>query len=152
MLFRWLSAILLALSVVGCGSVHSREQVKISDTHWGADALRPFVDSGELPGAICVFYNNGVHVVTSFEHTSFHGLQAPAQFRLCQRRTTVKRITSIFANTVGPVDVAQAGTMVEGMIADGLHLIAQLHRFKAGTVLEGIVVDSLDAITDGGRV
>ena len=30
-----------------------------SGTHFAADALKPFVESGELPGAISVFYQNG---------------------------------------------------------------------------------------------
>ena len=31
-----------------------------SGTHFAADALKPFVENGQLPGAISVFYNNGV--------------------------------------------------------------------------------------------
>ena len=31
-----------------------------SGTHFAADALKPFVESGELPGAISVFYKDGV--------------------------------------------------------------------------------------------
>ncbi len=30
-----------------------------SGTHFAADALKPFVESGELPGAVSVFYQNG---------------------------------------------------------------------------------------------
>ena len=30
-----------------------------SGTHFAADALKPFVDNGQLPGAISVFYQNG---------------------------------------------------------------------------------------------
>ena len=30
-----------------------------SGTHFAADALKPFIESGELPGAISVFYQNG---------------------------------------------------------------------------------------------
>ena len=33
---------------------------KDSKTHYAKDALQPFVDSGELPGAINVFYKDGV--------------------------------------------------------------------------------------------
>ena len=35
-------------------------RVKDSKTTYAADALKPFVDSGELPGAISVFYKKGV--------------------------------------------------------------------------------------------
>ncbi|MBQ5795056.1 MAG: beta-lactamase family protein, partial [Kiritimatiellae bacterium] len=34
--------------------------VKESGTAYAKDALTPYVESGELPGAISVFYNNGV--------------------------------------------------------------------------------------------
>ena len=35
-----------------------------SGTHFAADALKPYVESGELPGAISVFYQNGKQEVT----------------------------------------------------------------------------------------
>ena len=56
MKFNWLSAIALAALVVGCRAPVVRD----SGTHYAADALKPYVESGELPGAISVFYTNGV--------------------------------------------------------------------------------------------
>ncbi len=56
----------LALAaVVGCGTVQCANPgagacVKESGTTFAKDALKPFVESGELPGAISVFYQDGV--------------------------------------------------------------------------------------------
>ena len=44
--------------VVGCSSVDSG--VRDSGTTFAYDALKPFVEDGRLPGAISVFYDNGV--------------------------------------------------------------------------------------------
>ncbi len=46
--------IVAALAFAGCVS----EPVD-SGTHFAADALKPFVDNGQLPGAISVFYQDG---------------------------------------------------------------------------------------------
>ena len=122
------------------------------DTVGNTDALqlRAVVKGTVADNGAALVDDHRRNVGTTFEHASVHGLQTAAEFNLRQRRTTVKRITTIFANTAGPVDVAQTGTAVEGMIADDFHLVAQLHRFKAGAVLESIVVDGLDTIANGG--
>ena len=56
MKFNWLSAVALAALVVGCRA----SEVRDSGTHYAADALKPYVESGELPGAISVFSPSGV--------------------------------------------------------------------------------------------
>jgi len=45
-----------AVAVVGC----TTSAVRDSGTTFAQDALKPFVDDGRLPGAISVFYDNGV--------------------------------------------------------------------------------------------
>ena len=57
MKFKWLAAVLTA--AVCLGSLQAKE----SKTTYAADALKPFVDSGELPGAISVLYNRGVEEI-----------------------------------------------------------------------------------------
>ena len=47
----------LALLVVGCRSMVGP---KDSGTTFAKDALQKYVDSGEIPGIVCVFYDNGV--------------------------------------------------------------------------------------------
>ena len=57
----------LALSalVAGCLTcANDTSCAKDSGTTFAADALKPYVESGELPGAICVFYDNGVQETT----------------------------------------------------------------------------------------
>ena len=51
-----LAAALVAAGLVGW-SVHA--EVVDAGTSFAADALKPFVEKGELPGAISVFYQNG---------------------------------------------------------------------------------------------
>ena len=48
----------LFLAVVAALAGFAAEPVD-SGTHFAADALKPFVDNGQLPGAISVFYQNG---------------------------------------------------------------------------------------------
>jgi CubicO group peptidase (beta-lactamase class C family) len=47
-----------AMALAGC--VTATNTPKASNTTFARDALKPYVESGELPGAISVFYKNGV--------------------------------------------------------------------------------------------
>ena len=65
-----LTASVLAVVIAGCCCKSSCKEagrklppVKESKTAFAADALKPFVESGELPGAISVFYNKGLQEV-----------------------------------------------------------------------------------------
>ena len=51
-----------AVLAAGCVCTSSNG-VKEADTSFAADALQPYVEKGELPGAINVFYNDGVQEV-----------------------------------------------------------------------------------------
>ena len=46
--------------LAGCASVASVEGPKCSGTSFAKEALAPFVENGQLPGAISVFYKDGV--------------------------------------------------------------------------------------------
>ena len=48
---------LLATAALVAGCVSS-DGVKCSGTRYAAEAFAPYVEKGELPGAINVFYNN----------------------------------------------------------------------------------------------
>ena len=52
----------LSFLIAGCCSVKNCETscVKDSGTTFAKDALQKYVDSKEIPGAICVYYNDGV--------------------------------------------------------------------------------------------
>jgi len=65
-----LAASVLALAIAGCcckssckENVRKLPPVKDSKTTFAADALKPFIDSKQLPGAISVFYNKGLQEV-----------------------------------------------------------------------------------------
>ena len=62
-----LTASVLAVVLAGCCCKSSCREVgrklppvRESKTAYASDALKPFVDSGELPGAISVLYNKGL--------------------------------------------------------------------------------------------
>ena len=46
--------------VMFCVSASGQKKVIDSKTTFAQEALQPYLDSGELPGAISIFYNNGV--------------------------------------------------------------------------------------------
>ena len=48
------------LLVMFCVSASGQKKVVDSKTSFAKEALQPYLDSGELPGAISIFYNNGV--------------------------------------------------------------------------------------------
>ena len=57
MKFKYLFAVALAALTAGC---QQPAAVRESGTHYAADAVKPYLESGELPGAISVFYKDGV--------------------------------------------------------------------------------------------
>ena len=50
----------LFFAVAICLCSTAKTEVKDSKTNYAREALQPYVDRGELPGAISIFYNNGV--------------------------------------------------------------------------------------------
>lgn len=52
--------LILSLVFVLCLPVMAQEKVKDSKTNFAREALQPFVDSGQLAGAISIFYKDGV--------------------------------------------------------------------------------------------
>lgn len=52
----------VAIITTGCQSVP--DAPKKAETTFAKDALMPFVQSGQLPGAINVFYKNGIQETT----------------------------------------------------------------------------------------
>ena len=54
-----LSFVAVVMAICSCTAVPQNEAVD-SNTDYAAQALQPYVDSGQLPGAISVFYKDGV--------------------------------------------------------------------------------------------
>ena len=54
--------ICLVMAMLGafCLTVYAQDNVIESKTHFSEDVLKPYVESGQLPGAISVFYKDGV--------------------------------------------------------------------------------------------
>ena len=50
----------LFLAVFFCLYGTAKTEIKDSKTNYAREVLQPYVDRGELPGAISIFYNNGV--------------------------------------------------------------------------------------------
>jgi CubicO group peptidase (beta-lactamase class C family) len=59
-MFKSKLSTVLALFALLIGTAFGGETVKDSGTTFAADAVKPYVDSGECPGAISVFYKNGM--------------------------------------------------------------------------------------------
>ena len=59
---KFFAVLALTALLTGCGTCSETKTaaVKDSGTHFAADAVKPYIDSGECPGAISVFYKNGV--------------------------------------------------------------------------------------------
>lgn len=54
------AGVLFFMTVAFCISVSAQQRTEESKTDYAAQALRPYVESGQLPGAISVFYKDGV--------------------------------------------------------------------------------------------
>ena len=52
--------LLFLFAVTFCMTVTAQKKVIDSKTTYAQEALQPYLDRGELPGAISIFYNNGV--------------------------------------------------------------------------------------------
>lgn len=55
--------VLFLLAITLCLSATAQKKVIKSKTTFAKEALQPYVDRGELPGAISIFYNNGVQEI-----------------------------------------------------------------------------------------
>ena len=55
--------VLFLLAITLCLSATAQKKVINSKTSYAREVLQPYVDRGELPGAISIFYNNGVQEI-----------------------------------------------------------------------------------------
>ena len=56
---KFLSVLLILITAFGL-NVSAQKKVVDSKTNYAAEALQPYVDNGQLPGAISIFYKDGV--------------------------------------------------------------------------------------------
>ena len=52
--------VISALLIAGCCCKAAEVEVRESKTNFAAEAVKPYIDSGELPGIISIFYKDGV--------------------------------------------------------------------------------------------
>ena len=57
--FSSASVILIVMTMLGV-TAHAQKKAVDSKTTYAKEVLQPYVDSGQLPVAISVFYNDGV--------------------------------------------------------------------------------------------
>lgn len=55
--------VLFLLAITLCLSATAQKKIINSKTSYAREVLQPYVDRGELPGAISIFYNNGVQEI-----------------------------------------------------------------------------------------
>jgi len=55
-----LTAVVLCLAALSANAGNPKNKLVDSGTHFAEEALKPFIESGELPGAISVFYKDGI--------------------------------------------------------------------------------------------
>ena len=58
-IIRFLSVLLILITAFGL-NMSAQKKIVDSKTSYAADVLQPYVDNGQLPGAISVFYKDGV--------------------------------------------------------------------------------------------
>lgn len=58
-IFRSACVVLIMMAMLGVTASAQKKTID-SKTNYAREVLQPFVDSGQLPGAICVFYKDGV--------------------------------------------------------------------------------------------
>ena len=63
-----LSLVVAALALAGCASLNSP---KDSDTHYVADAVSPWLEKGEFPGAVSILYKDGVQETACIGYANY---------------------------------------------------------------------------------
>lgn len=57
---RFFLTVAIVMALASCLTAEARKKVVDSKTNYAREALQPYVDRGELPGAISIFYKRGV--------------------------------------------------------------------------------------------
>ena len=121
-----LSFVAVVMAICSCTAVPQNEAVD-SNTDYAAQALQPYVDSGQLPGAISVFYKDGV------QETCCVGYADVA----AGRRINMKNSFMQCSQTKGFCGVTIAKLVEEGKISLDDPVYKYLPEFKELWVLDG---------------
>ena len=121
-----MSFVAVVMAICSCTAVPQNEAVD-SNTDYAAQALQPYVDSGQLPGAISVFYKDGV------QETCCVGYADVA----AGRRINMKNSFMQCSQTKGFCGVTIAKLVEEGKISLDDPVYKYLPEFKELWVLDG---------------
>lgn len=118
--------IILALSAIFCIGAQAQKKAVDSKTNYAMEALMPYVESGELNGAISVFYKNGV------QETCCAGYASVEE----KRRITMDSPFMQCSQTKGFCGVTIAKLVEEGKISLDDPVSKYLPEFKELWVLD----------------
>ena len=117
----------LAFAVIFCTDIQAQKKIIDSKTNYAREVLQPYVDSGELPGAINIFYKDGV------QETCCIGYADVAAKRPIKTSNAFMQCSQ----TKGFCGVTIAKLVEEGKISLDDPVSKYLHEFKELWVLDG---------------
>ena len=118
--------IVLALLGIFCLNAGAQKKNVESKTHYAEDVLKPYVESGELSGAISIFYKDGVQETCCIGYADVEA----------QRPITLDNIFMPCSQTKGFCGVTIAKLVEEGKISLDDPVYKYLPEFKTLWVLE----------------
>lgn len=117
--FSSASVILIVMTMLGV-TAHAQKKAVDSKTTYAKEVLQPYVDSGQLPGAISVFYNDGVQETCCIGYADMEA----------GRRITLDSPFMQCSQTKGFCGVTIAKLVEEGKISLDDPVSKYLHEFK----------------------
>ena len=121
--FQYAGALLIMMAVF-CLSA-SAQKTRESKTNFAEEVLRPYVESGQLPGAISIFYNDGVQETCCIGYADVKA----------KRRISIDSPFLQCSQTKGFCGVTIAKLVEEGKISLDDPVSKYLHEFKELWVL-----------------
>ena len=123
--FSSASVILIVMTMLGV-TAHAQKKAVDSKTTYAKEVLQPYVDSGQLPGAICILYKDGI------QETCCIGYADAA----AKRPITMDDVFMQCSQTKGFCGVTIAKLVEEGKISLDDPVSKYLHEFKVLWVLD----------------
>ena len=123
--FSSASVILIVMTMLGV-TAHAQKKAVDSKTTYAKEVLQPYVDSGQLPGAICILYKDGI------QETCCIGYADAA----AKRPITMDDVFMQCSQTKGFCGVTIAKLVEEGKISLDDPVSKYLHEFKELWVLD----------------
>ena len=124
--FRFACTVLVMMAMLEVTSVAQKKTLE-SKTSYAREVLQPYVDNGQLPGAICVFYNDG------FQETCCIGYADAS----AKRRINLDNAFMQCSQTKGFCGVTIAKLVEDGKITLDDPVSKYLPEFEELWVLEG---------------